>query len=247
MSSFFFGRRTSNSGHVDGPEIHNVKITVENLCLSLQDEVYNDGVDADTMCNTLTDLYKWLTGTLGPCSISLPAPANDPDDRHRGIWPEGSKVVTRSRRGSTSSRTSRSSKGVVVPNINASYGSSRASSTSTSRYAPVRARFIEDDYPDETHRTVNLRDVRASVPIPRRESEQHHPRQMPRQMPYRTETMHPDIQVPRPNVNFMNNHFPQDTEHIDTRPSQQPQPPVPQRDSYASNRRPKMPVFVEDF
>lgn len=247
MSSFFFGRRTSNSGHVNGPEIHNVQITVENLCLSLQDEVYNDGVDADTMCNTLTDLYKWLTGTLGPCSISLPAPANDPDDRHRGIWPEGSKVVTRSRRGSTSSRVSRSSKGVVVPNINASYGSSRASSTTSSRYTPVRARFMEDEYPVEAHRTVNLRDVRASAPIPRREPEQPPSKHAPRQMPYRTETMHPDMPIPRPNVNFRNNNFAEDVEHIDTRSNQQPQQPVPPRHSYANNMQPKMPVFVEDY
>lgn len=244
MSSFFFGKRTSNSGHVDGPEIHDVKITMENLCLSLQDEMYIDGVDAETMCNTLTDVYKWLTGTLGQCGISLPAPANDPDDRHRSMWPEGAKVTTRSRRGSRSSHVSRSSKGIVVPNINAAYTSSRASSTTSSRYAPVRARFIEDEYPEEAVRTINLRDVRASAPVRRREPEQHPVRHPPR--PFRTETLSPEMPVQRAPVNFRGNDFDDEVEHIDTRSSQQRQQPKPQRDSSASARRTKMPVFVED-
>lgn len=241
MSSFFFGKRTSNSGHVNGPEIHDVKITIENLCLSLQGELYIDGVDADSMCNTLTDVYKWLTGTLGPSAISLPAPANDPDDRHRSMWPEGAKVTTRSRRGSRSSHTSRTSKGIAVPNISAAYTSSRASSTTSSRYAPVRARFIEDEYPEDGVRTVNLNDVRASGVAMRREPEQYPVRQSSR--PYRTETLSPEIPTPRAPVNFRNTHLDQDVEQINTRSNNPMQQPA---QGGQSSRRTRMPVFVED-
>lgn len=166
MSSFFLLRRTNTETHIDGPDIRNVKITVENLCFALQQDAYAEGIDPMTTCNMLADFYKWITGTLGDNPISLPAPANDLDDRHRKLLPEGSKVSTRPRRSSTSSRSSnvsRNSKGAVVPNISAAYTSSRASSTTSSRYAPVRHRFMEeDDYPEDEPRTVSLKDIRIA-------------------------------------------------------------------------------------
>lgn len=143
-----------------------MKITVENLCFALQQDAYAEGIDPMTTCNMLADFYKWITGTLGDDPISLPAPANDLEDRHRKLLPEGSRVSTRTRRASTSSRSSnvsRNSKGAVVPNISAAYTSSRASSTTSSRYAPVRARFMEeDDYPEDEPKTVSLKDIRMA-------------------------------------------------------------------------------------
>ena len=166
MSSFFLLRRSNTETHIDGPDIKNVKITVENLCFALQHDVYAEGIDPMTTCNMLADFYKWITGTLGDDPISLPAPANDLEDRHRKLLPEGSKVSTRPRRTSTSSRSSnvsRNSKGAIVPNISAAYTSSKASSTTSSRYAPVRHRFIEeDDYPEDEPRTVSLKDIRMA-------------------------------------------------------------------------------------
>ena len=166
MSSFFLLRRSNTETHIDGPDIKNVKITVENLCIALQQDAYADGLDPMTTCNMLADFYKWITGTLGDDAISLPAPATDLEDRHRKLLPEGSRVSTRARRSSTSSKSSnvsRNSKGAVVPNISAAYTSSRASSTTSSRYAPVRHRFIEeDDYPEDEPRTVSLKEVRMA-------------------------------------------------------------------------------------
>lgn len=71
-----------------------MKITVENLCFALQQDAYAEGIDPMTTCNMLADFYKWITGTLGDDPISLPAPANDLEDRHRKLLPEGSRVST---------------------------------------------------------------------------------------------------------------------------------------------------------
>lgn len=159
--SFFNLKRTS---HIDGPDVADIKVTFENLCASLQSERYDQGIEPESMGTTIIDIYKWITGTSGGKGLRLPAPMNDPDDRHTVMWAEGQKVRTRSRRDSHTSHTSRrTSDGNRVPNINPAYASSRASSTTSSRYPVVRTQFMEDDVPEEGVRNFHLKDLRSSV------------------------------------------------------------------------------------
>ena len=80
------------------------------------------------------------------------------------MWPEGAVVRTRSRRDSQTSRSSRVSGGPKVPPLNPEYASSKASTTRNSRYAPVRARFWDDEGPERQDvRSFNMSSIRAAV------------------------------------------------------------------------------------
>lgn len=166
MNSLF-----SRTKYVEGGDVNDVRITFENIMIHLQEQRYDEGIDAETMLIMINDIYNYVTGASRGKAIRLPAPATDPDDKHRSMWPEGSKVHTRSRRDSHASRASSvTSNGVRVPKINPAYTSSRASSNTSSKYAPVRARFIEDDVPDQGVRSFNMRDIRDNMPSAPRNS-----------------------------------------------------------------------------
>jgi hypothetical protein len=231
-----------------------VKITIENLCMHLSEDVYAEGIDPETLCCTMEDIYKWITGTQQRSTIQLPAPINDLDDRHRTMWPEGAKVTTRARRDSHSSshsRKSSTSNGVKVPNINKAYTSSRNSSNATSRYAPVKARFIEDEYPDEVPRSVSLRDVRASG-IRTMEQRAPGPKgRIPAQsIPIRENQ---SVSAQRPSDLWrqkmqeqMDAQQEDDVEHIDYRATAKPAQLRSLQLGTNKKRRDTMPVFVED-
>jgi len=152
----------TRKAYVNGGDVNDIRITFENLCEELSDSRYDSGIDAETMVGTLSGIYKYITGTLNGRPLMLPATSLDPDDRHRTMWAEGTKVRTRSRRDSQSSRgSSVTSNGMRVPNLNLNRTNSVASSSVSARYAPVRARFIEDEHDDSNGvRNVDLRSVR---------------------------------------------------------------------------------------
>lgn len=145
------------NSHVDGPSADNIKITFENLCQEFHGSVYENGIDPETATVLIHDLYKWLVGLSDSSPIRLPAPVDDVGDKHRVMWPEGSTIRTRSRR---DSHTSKSSASKGVSDLNRTYTSSRASSVVSSRYAPVRNKFVDDPRPEDGVRSLNLRDLK---------------------------------------------------------------------------------------
>lgn len=163
----------AKNDYVSGPHHTHVKVTFENLCQSLNDERYVDGVDPESLVDTVNDVYEWLMGLSKGKAIRLPAPATEPDDRHRTLWPEGSVVKTRSRRDSArSDRSSVTSGGHRVEGLSRQYTSSRASSVTSSKYAPIMGTFAEDDdAPVRGFRNININDIPAKNYAPRRESQ----------------------------------------------------------------------------
>lgn len=151
--------------HVEGPSVNELKTTFENICDELNSGYYQSGIDPETMANMMVQLYRHITNTSNGKPLSLPAPINDPDDTCRILWPEGARVRTRSRRDShASAGSSKTPSGILVPNMRSSYGSSVASSVKSSRYAPVKARFMDETGLDEDVRSMNLADIRRSQP-----------------------------------------------------------------------------------
>lgn len=155
----FFKKTT----HVDGPSVTDLKITFENICEELNSGAYSSGIDPETMANMLVQLYKHITNTLHGKPLTLPASMDDPSDKYRILWPEGARVRTRSRRDShASAGSSIAPNGVHVPNMRSGYGSSVASSVKSSRYAPVKARFMDESGIDDGVRSLNLSDIRRA-------------------------------------------------------------------------------------
>lgn len=150
--------------HVNGPNVIDMKVTIENFCAELRSGKYDDGIDPESMCTTMVSFYQYITGTSEGGVIVLPAPANDPDDKYRSMWPEGAKVRTRQRRDSHTSRaSSRTSNGRRIPNIDPVYSRSVASSTVSSRYRTVKARFIDDNENSDA-REFSIGSIRESLP-----------------------------------------------------------------------------------
>jgi len=81
-------------GSNSGPQLQDVKVTLENLCALVDDPLYQNGVTSDGVVNMLQDLYKYISGDKNK-RIRCPAPADNPDDRYRMMWPEGAKVTSR--------------------------------------------------------------------------------------------------------------------------------------------------------
>lgn len=244
MNSLF-----NRTKYVEGGDIDDIRITFENLMGRLQDSKYDEGIDADTMVLTIVDIYKYVTDTSRGKALRLPAPANNPDDRHNTMWPEGAKVRTRSRRDSHASRASSvTSNGIRIPKINQAYTHSRASSNTSSKYAPVRARFIEDDVPDQGIRSFNMRDIRDAAPVVPRNSSSGQGRPS---MDYARQRSYNDNveSVPAP-ASRVRPRFPrqepvdeEEVEQIDTR-GQIPRSRM--SDQRAEPRRSNRPVFLED-
>jgi hypothetical protein len=244
MNSLF-----NRTKYVEGGDIDDIRITFENLMGRLQDSKYDEGIDADTMVLTIADIYKYVTDTSRGKALRLPAPANNPDDKYNTMWPEGAKVRTRSRRDSHASRASSvTSNGIRIPKINQAYTHSRASSNTSSKYAPVRARFIEDDVPDQGVRSFNMRDIRDAAPtVPRNTSSgQSRP-----SMDYTRQRSYNDnverIPAPagraRPRFSRQEPVDEEEVEQIDTR-GQVARSRV--SDQRAEPRRANRPVFLED-
>lgn len=148
---------------MDGPSVSELKTTFENICEEFNSGHYQSGIDPETMANMMVQLYRHITNTSNGKPLSLPSPMDDPEDTYRILWPEGAKVKTRSRRDShASAGSSRTPSGVKVPNMRSSYGSSVASSVKSSRYAPVKARFMDETGLDDGVRSMNLADIRRA-------------------------------------------------------------------------------------
>lgn len=242
MSSFF-----SRTKYVEGGDIEDVRITFENLIFALQDKKYDEGVDAETIILTIRDIYGYVTGTSRGKALRLPAPANDPEDKYNTMWPEGAKVRTRSRRDSHTSRASSvTSNGVRVPRISNAYTNSRASSNTSSRYAPVKAKFIEDEAPEQVVRSFDMRDIRAAVPSQSRGLGQ--PQGRPSMNNARGNSYDQNIEYGPPPTRAKPRFMPEEPldeemEQIETRASV-PRERVPSQRSEA--RRSRKPTFIED-
>ena len=150
---------------MDGPTVYQLKITYENICDELNSGRYSSGIDPETMADMLCQLYRYTTNVLNGKPLKLPAPMNDLEDKYNILWPEGTRVKTRSRRDSFASEgSSKTPNGARVPNMRSQYGSSVASSTRSSRYAPVKARFMDEDDLDDGVRSLKLADIKRSQP-----------------------------------------------------------------------------------
>lgn len=244
MNSLF-----NRTKYVEGGDIDDIRVTFENLMGRLQDSKYDEGIDADTMVLTIADIYKYVTDTSRGKALRLPAPANNPDDRHNSMWPEGAKVRTRSRRDSHASKASSvTSNGIRIPKISQAYTHSRASSNTSSKYAPVRARFIEEDVPDQGVRSFNMRDIRDAVPVAPRSRDSAHSRPQvdhTRQRSYddNAEYMHAPASRARPRFSRQEPVDEEEVEQIDTR-AQVPRPRM--SDQRSEHRRANRAVFLED-
>lgn len=133
------------SGGVKGPQVTELRGTFNNLCAMLtQDERYRDGIDASGTATLLNDIYYYVTGDRNQ-RIRLPAPAIDPTDKYRVMWPEGATVNSRAR----SNASSRYSK---VPSLSGKYtqkDANRASSVVSSSIASSKHRYIPFASDDE--------------------------------------------------------------------------------------------------
>lgn len=135
---------------VKGPDLFDLKLTVENLQAALSGREYQDGLDQESTITMVGAIYCYVTGGLR-YGLPLPAPACDPEDKHRVMWPEGMKV--KSRRPSVSSVGSKHNSGVnrygLRNDIGTSYAKSRASSvTSTSKYSSRYVGIAEEEDDD---------------------------------------------------------------------------------------------------
>jgi len=148
---------------VKGPELADLKATIENLRVSLSGDEYINGMDQATTIQMVGDIYLYVVGKLSH-GLQLPAPADDPDDRCRVIWPDGMKVKTR--RGSVSSVGSgkyvmADRRGTPIAGAGVRGGSRASSATSNSRFS---SRYVgiaeeeEDDEPAPPRRGVLRRD-----------------------------------------------------------------------------------------
>ena len=102
---------------------------------------------------------------------------------------------------------------------------------------------MEDEYPDEPVRTINIRDIRANSAMKHDDQRQYPNR--PVSKDYRTATVIPDMEPVREPVNL---HRPMsgDFEQINIGPrSQRPEPLQPRRPRN-TNARSNAPVFIED-
>ena len=133
------------SKSIDGPDVMKMKITFENLCSELNDSIYDDGVDRNTIIATIKDIYNWLV-VDSDSSITLPATTREPDDRYRFIFPEGARVSTR-KRGGTLSVSSRGSATLpkAARKLSSHYTRSHSSTSSANRSQPRYVGFAEDD------------------------------------------------------------------------------------------------------
>jgi hypothetical protein len=247
MSSFF-----SRTKYVEGADVEDMKITFENIFAELRDSRYDDGIEVETTIAMIMDIYKYVTGTSHGKALSLPAPALNPDDKYRTMWPEGTKVRTRSRRDSHTSRASSvASNGVRVPKVAQGYTNSRASSTTSSKYAPVRAKFMEDEIPEEGVRSLNMREIRNTAPVVPRNSGSGILRSTayPGTTGRRNESYQPEeepVMMARPAARprFMQQPVEEEeVEHIDTRTSM---PRQRVREQRVQDRRSNRPTFIED-
>jgi hypothetical protein len=241
----FFNR----TKYVEGADVDDMKVTLENIFGELRDPRYDEGIDTETMILTLKDLYKYITGTSQGRALRLPAPAVDPQDKYNTMWPEGTKVRTRSRRDSHASKASSvASNGVRVPRVNQAYSNSRASTNTSQRYAPVRATFIDDDVPEQAVRNLNMRDIRNSAPTAPRNDPTTYSRAPTTDRNERSYNLRgePAPAIPTRIRPRLPQHDPveeEETEQIETR-AHMPRPrPLTQR---SENRRSNRPVFLED-
>lgn len=130
---------------VDGPNVIQIKVTLENLCSELNSNLYDLGVDRDTLVKTLSDIYEWIVVNKDT-RISVPAPRDDLDDRHRYIFPEGARVSTRrSSRASSVTSTASSSLPKQALKLSSHYTRSHASTSSANRYQPTHIGFAEEE------------------------------------------------------------------------------------------------------
>ncbi len=148
-----------------------MKVTFENLCQELNNDIYDGGVDRDSLVVTLEDVYKWIV--LNPDRrISLPATSTDPDDRYRFMFPQGCRVNTRTSKG-PSSVSSKNSSNVPksVRQLSPRYTRSQSGTSSVSKGTSRYIGFAEDDdATTDTHTNVTTvpprhRSRRGSVSI----------------------------------------------------------------------------------
>lgn len=139
-----------------GPPIEDVKVTFENMCITLGEPIYDRGVDSDGVINMISDLYRYISGNKN-MKIRCPAPADDPDDCHRIMWPEGAKV--RSRTSSVSSRSTSYRQSVTRLSDQYANRHSREKSaqkardyassvTSSSRYGSRYVGIVDEELPE---------------------------------------------------------------------------------------------------
>ena len=136
---------------IKGPELADLKATVENLRVTLSGDEYINGMDQATTIQMVGDIYSYVVGKLSH-GLQLPAPADDPDDRGRVMWPDGMKV--KSRRGSISSvgsgRYVKADRyGTPVAGAGVRGGSRASSATSTSKYSSRYVGIAEEEEDDE--------------------------------------------------------------------------------------------------
>lgn len=129
--------------------------TISNLCAIVMQPKYLDGIDQESLVSTLEDLTSYVLGDTNK-RISLPAPANNPDDKFNMMWPEG--AVIRSATPSVSSVTSQSRAKRNGPGSDyaSSEWRSRASSVSSVMHVPIAEDEEYDRYYAQ-HRAVTHR------------------------------------------------------------------------------------------
>lgn len=152
--SFF----NTSKQHTTHPDIKYVKVTLENLVAILHQNIYENGIDPGTMCETIDDIFTYLSGDKY-IRIRCPAPVDNPDDRFRVLWPEGSIVLSRppsetshrSHRSRHSSKSYHLSSKYVSGNIGSDLAG-RAMSVTSSRFSKRYVGLIDEE--DEADNTV---------------------------------------------------------------------------------------------
>lgn len=227
-----FLRGSQPAQKAPNPNKIDMKITIENLQTNLSSSRYNAGLDAATTVKLIGQLYEYLTGRYTG-AITLPAPANDPDNKYMIMWPEGQKI--RSSTMSQSSIDSKRGKDEYALSIhrNTTRAINRASSVTSSVYSFTSSQYIgivdeEDDFEPRPQTAVpqpaRLQSVRprrtSNVPEPRdnAHASYHKPMRVPMA----------DIQLMKPSNSIekmiRNNESQSHSERIYTNPENQRKP-----------------------
>lgn len=126
------------------PNSHDIEITFGNICATLNDNKYADGLDQTTAINMVTDIYNYVRCSKN-IRIRLPAPVSDPEDAYSFMWPEGAKISSRAPSNSSTLHNGRN-----FDKYKTDRARNRASSVvSSSKFSARHIGFAEDD--DEKH------------------------------------------------------------------------------------------------
>ncbi|KAL9122213.1 MAG: hypothetical protein Q9187_001230 [Circinaria calcarea] len=146
----YFFRSDPNSAICWYRKLSEITTTKQN---TIRAPEYYHGIDVDTMVECFDNLYSYIAGDMNS-RIRCPAAVNDPEDKFRSMWPEGSTVFSRSTSvasyNSGKSRHSSRSRPEYSKRLSAKYtgGSGSVTSKFGSRYVGIAEESEQDEARD---------------------------------------------------------------------------------------------------